>query len=186
MPIVAPTLLKRRIVDQWTRSPQVVSLIHASLEMSEDQVVAIEDGFHDAQNLNLAEGVWLDAIGLRLGVPRPWLLTTATDLFSVRGPGRGYDQAPIQSADHPIENAFPIPDLLYRRLLRARRVAIFTRGTLAEFTRSVQYIDGDATVAESGGLHVTVTSDASEEITLADDHGCLARVAGVRMTITAP
>ena len=186
MAIVSPTRLKTRLLDQWVRSPLVRELIYKALEMSEEQVLAFEEGFHRGQNVDLAEGVWLDWLGLRLGIPRPWLVVSDTDVFSVRGPGRGFDQAPIQSARLPLRNTFPIEDPLYRKLIKARRVAIFTMGTLVEFTHSVRQIDPDATVAETGTMQVTVSVSNTrfiEELKLADKHRALARTAGVQMIL---
>ena len=176
-----PTDLSLLLLPQWQDSPRVRGIVT-------DILTPLRDSLHDALSrfeamldLDSAEGVWLDWIGARIGLPRPATAAFADDAhFGFDSAGVGFDQAPFAGA--PANDATsPLADPLYRLLLRARRVALRSDGTTAALIESIRELDAAATVQDQRDMSVRVVTGRAELIRLADAHGAVARNGGVRL-----
>lgn len=168
------------LIGQWQESPKLQALLRVALERGDDVISAIEN-IQRMQNLDTAEGVWLDWLGVRLGVRRPSSARPADDpRWGIRGTeqSRPYDIAPFTGAEEH-NQVFPLGDELFRRFLRARGVVLMADGTFADYIRAVRYIDADVVVIDHYDMSITVRTDVADVLMIADNIGCLPRVAGV-------
>ena len=86
--------------------------------------------------IDTAEGVWLDYLGTRLGLKRPATTDPALDdRFGFDMAGLGFDQAPFRG-DAANDAVYPLPDAVYRKLLRARAILLLGDGTIQTFSQS--------------------------------------------------
>jgi len=118
-------------------------------------------------SLETAEGIWLDRIGERLGLARPrqTRMGGEDDYFGFDEHGVGFDQAPLWSSNPFLGGTEGISDTHYRRLLRARALALFSTSTREE-------IEQIAEILWSGGATVTVSDTGGYTIEAheRDDH----------------
>ena len=70
------------LIGQWQESPKLQALLRVALERGDDVISAIEN-IQRMQNLDTAEGVWLDWLGVRLGVRRPSSITKHLSLIHI-------------------------------------------------------------------------------------------------------
>ena len=66
------------LIDQWSDKPKLKSVIQIWLDIHKNQIT---DAMEDLQNMakvDTAAGVWLDYIGVRLGINRPSVDSTIT------------------------------------------------------------------------------------------------------------
>ena len=121
-----------------------------------------------AFNPDESEGVILDWIGLRLGLPRPFVTAADAVYFGMAGTmpagGRPWDQAPFYSLARGIEDVEPVGDATYRKLLkaRARRLRGGADRETIEAVLDILFGDGylDETVTP-----ITMRVDTGDEIT---------------------
>ena len=131
------------------------------------------------QDVDEAEGVWLDILGIRLGIRRPATTDTTMDTrFGFDGAGAGFNQHPFRGS---VANAavYPLPDAVYRLFVMARAIMVLGDGTFQTFTQAVKVIDPNATVVDNRNMSVTVTTGLRPTLELADRIGALPRTAGV-------
>lgn len=149
------------------------------------ETFAAADRLVEMGDLDDAEGVWLDLIGLRLGLERPSTSDPTLDRrFGFDAAGEPFDTFPYRGS--VANDAFyPLADELYRSLLRARGITVLSDGTTASFTRAVWFIDADAIVVDNRDMTVTVTTSRVDFLTLADRIGALPRPLGVAVTYVA-
>lgn len=167
------------LIDQWRNSRSVSSLVQAFLDRVK---VEVEDALNDLErmlNLDHAEGVWLDRIGERLGVTRPQVQYSG-DRFAFEGAGHSFDQAPFSGSQEHAD-IVPMSDEPFRKILKARIVALFSDGTKYALQCSICGIDPEAQLVERGPMRLRVTTGMVELMQVADRLGALARTAGVEV-----
>ena len=115
-----------------------------------------------------SEGILLDWIGGRIGLPRPSIPSADFVKFGFDGTmaagGRTFGQAPFFTVARGVENVEPVGDATYRPLLaaRARRLRGGADRETIEAVLAVIWPDGDGYVDESGAtvtLRVTAADD---------------------------
>ena len=137
------------------------------------------------QNLDSAEGVWLDRIGRRVGLDR---LLIPTALF---GTYFGFDDAGVSFDDQPfgpdttLLNREPLGDGDYRNALRARIAMLTGDGGLADYQTAVEFLDPDATVSE-GTLSITITTSLESLMRSYVTAGALLKIPGVEFMYASP
>ena len=72
--------------------------------------------------------------------------------------GSPFDQAPFRG-DVANDALYPLPDALYRRLVKARAIMVLGDGTIYTFSRAVREIDESAAVQDQRNMTVRVTSN---------------------------
>ena len=138
----------------------------------------------DMQNIDKAEGVWLDYIGLRVGLRRPESYNAAMDeRFGFDQSGGPFDVEPFKGAETEDTVSFPIADSIFRRIIRARGIALKSDGNFPDFERAVHEIDSRADVSDKQNMTVRVVSSEEFIVELADSLGALPRPAGVKLEV---
>lgn len=171
------------LISQWAGATNLRAVVQAFLDVAHEQ---LEDAFAKIQqNLNLetAEGVWLDYLGERLGLPRP-ATTSAGAVFGFDDSGVGFDQARIRD-QFDLEPLAPIADELYRRLLRARAISLLATGTIREVRSAAQKIDPSSIITDQFDNTVRIVTALTGDMTLARDVHALPKPAGVAIEVVA-
>ena len=116
------------LISQYGSSVRLVKLLENILSVFQEELVDPLLLLSDLALLDLAEGVWLDHIGVRLGFNRPLRLRSDLVYFSF-GPGAnrasfdgGGFRPLMPEAD--LANLVPVGDEWYRSLLRGRALAL--------------------------------------------------------------
>ena len=109
---------------QYAESSRLQALAAALVQVLEDEVVEPLQRMERAVNPDAAEGILLDWIGTRIGLPRPWVASADARFFGFRGTsasgGRTFGQAPFFTRRRGLELREPIGDATYRILLKGR------------------------------------------------------------------
>ena len=132
--------------------------------------------------------MWLDFLGIRVGLPRPATTDPSADLrWGFEGPAqaRGFDQVPF-AGDEANVALYPLPDAVYRRFIRARATLDLGDGTLQTFGKAVRFIDPNAQVVDDRNMALTVTTALVGIMELADASGVIPRTAGVAVAFVEP
>ena len=157
----------------------------AGLEPLETSLTAL-DRIKLMRSIDGAEGVWLDWLAARLGLTRPATSDPSADpRFGFDDAGDPFDNQPFRG-DAVNDSFYPLPDSLFRRLLRARAILILGDGTTATFGRAVRAIDDGAQVTDNRDMTVRIVTTQEELFELADSAGALPRTAGVLIIYADP
>ena len=105
--------------------------------------------------------------------------------FGFDAAGVGFDQQPFRGSTAN-DAVYPLPDVLYRRLILARATLIYGAGTLPDLVTAIEHLDPDAVVVDNRNMTVTVHTGQQALIELGDTIGALPRPAGVRLIYAAP
>lgn len=167
------------VIGQWQLSPRLRAIIDTELAILNDDVVTALERLKLMQRIETAEGVWLDYLGVRLGIRRPVTSDPAQDdRFGFDMAGEGFDQAPFRGVSEN-DAVYPLPDVIFRKLLRARAILVLGDGTCQTFSRAVRAIDDGASVQDRRDMTVRVVTSMRRFLELADECGALPRSAGV-------
>ena len=171
------------VIGQWTDSPLLRETIDSPIRVLNSDVIGALNDLEAQRNLDTAEGIWLDFIGARLGVRRPSISDPSQDLrFGFDGvtQSTGFDLFPF-IGDEENDAFYPMPDDLYRNILRARGIALFSDGSFQTFVRAVRTVDSTAAVRDDRDMSVRIATDNQEILEIADMVGALPRNAGVEI-----
>ena len=169
------------LIGQWNASPRIRALIQVYLDIANQDILPALEAIRLQRQIETATGISLDYLGRRLGIERPPTSDPSQDTrFGFETAGEGFDQVPF-GGDAENEALFPLPDSIYRRLLRARTIALLSDGTLNYLINSIRAIDPSAIVQDRRDMTIRVVTDFQSILELADDVGALARNAGVRI-----
>ena len=149
-----------RLIHQYDRADTLRELISQRLDLLQSSIITPLSKLERMMNIDLADGIWLDRIGERLGFPRPigdWVVG-GYETFGFGPDDTGFDQAPFNSVTPYRWYRPAISDDLYRALLHGRaRTLRFapTRANLIETVRAVLGEDAIFGVVE-GDLQVQI------------------------------
>lgn len=172
------------LITQWRDKPKIRALVQIWLDVLQEEIGDPLAQIREYLSIDGAEGVWLDHVGERLGVRRPWADSTAVGTWGFDAAGTGFDQGPIEGLE-PLEVQAPTGDDLYRRILKARAITLVSSGTLEEMRRAVKLIDPGGIAVDVQDMSFRVTTSCPTEVRLADQLGALPHPAGVRMEVVA-
>ena len=113
------------LLPQYDRAERLKALLSGIIGIAQSEIVDPLLAMSRAINPDIAEGVLLDWLGLRLGLPRPSVPQVIRDddlAFGFEGVtrSRGWNQAPFRSSSALLERVAPIGDNAYANLLKAR------------------------------------------------------------------
>ena len=167
---LAPTAL-RKIIDIF-------------LGVMRDYILGPISQVGDQLSVDKAEGVWLDYLGARVGLVRPESYNAALDdRFGFDQSGQPFDAHPFLGVETSETVSFPIADDIYRRIVKARGIAVLSDGNFWDFARAVRAIDSTASISDKQNMTVRVVTDNDFILRLADTLGALPRPAGVQLVI---
>ena len=173
--------LSNILIGQWQSAPRLRGIVDDVLQPILDDAVAAADQIQLMQDINQAVGVWLDYLGLRLGIDRPATTDpTLDERFGFDAAGQPFDIAPFRGS--AINDAiYPLPDAIYRRMVKARAITVFSDGTIFSLAKAVKQVDLTANVFDFRDMTVLVGTSQPRFMQLADEIGALPRAAGVEI-----
>ena len=182
MAFVASTDL---LVSQWGQALTLKAVIDIGLDVLREEIELPAQQLQRMMSLDTAEGVWLDLIGERLGLRRPYTVGDAVgvdsgETFGYDSAGVGFDQARFADIAS-LEPQYPILDELYRKMIRARSVTVLSQGTVPSFFESVSYVDPNAIVKDLFDMSVVLRTDDSFCMDIALSSGALPLTGGVNV-----
>ena len=172
------------LVGQWSDSPRLQASINALLDTVNEDVLPGFDDLNDMRNIDRAEGVWLDYLGIRVGLRRSATTDPSADSrfgFDTVAQATGFDQAPFRG-DSVNDAVYPLPDAIYRRFIKARATLVLGDGSFQTFLKALSFIDHSATAEDRRDMTVRIVADNQDILELADESGALPRTAGVRLS----
>ena len=96
------TDLSEALLGQWADSPRLRAVVTDVITPIRDEAVAAAETLTRMADPDTAEGVWLDRIGSRIGLPRPFTTDSTLDRrFGFDDAGRPFDQAPSREPPLP-------------------------------------------------------------------------------------
>ena len=180
--MAAITASTNLLIAQWANSPHLSALLQVWIDVLREEVGEPLERLQEMLNLDTARGVWLDYLGERLGLPRPWDTRATNDRFGFDVAGLGFDQGRF-SNEPELEARAPIADTLYRNLIRARAVLLLGAGDAPTFERAIAFIDPEAVVSDLHDMTFRVVTGRRRIIELAERAQALPRPAGVQMIL---
>ena len=173
------------LIGQWADSPKLRGTVQAFVDPLENEALVAIDRLKLMREIETAEGWWLDQLGIRYGVRRPATTDPSADeRFGFDDAGVGFDVAPLRG-DAANDSVYPLPDIVYRLLVKARAILVTGDGTFQTFVKAVRIIDPGATVADNRDMTVRVLTNKQVLLELADSADALPRTAGVLVNFAA-
>lgn len=171
------------LIQQWKGSPNFYAMISGEIDVWQKDVVDSYATLEDMMHVDTAKGAWLDLIALRLGLERPNILGPSTDLkfgFKSVSRSRSFDQEEYKGVLSD-EARYPLADSLFRKIIKARGIALTSHGEFNGFNRSVKQLDANAICTDNRNMSVTIESDETTLIQMADNLGAIPRPIGVNI-----
>ena len=174
------------LIHQWNDAENIKSLIAIFIESLEENILDQIDELARMRRIDTARGVWLDHIAHRLGLRRPYSSDPAIDpTFGYDSAGEGFNQERF-SGDSINDPLYPLPDIVFRKLIKARAVLDLSRGTGDEIRRAGEIIDENAVIDPKDNMTVRVITTDKWQFEIADRSGALPRNAGVLLEYRQP
>ena len=169
------------LVGQWQDSPRLRAAVDAPLDTIREDVLPAFDTLRLMRDIDKAEGVWLDYLGVRVGLRRPSTTDPGADpRFGFTLAGTGFDQEPFRG-EAANDAVYPLPDVIYRRFVKARALLVLGDGTYQTFAKAVRVIDPAAGVQDRRDMSVRIVTAQRVFLELADASDALPRTAGVEL-----
>ena len=133
------------------------------------------------QSVLTATGIWLDRIGERFEVPRPFLFNGTFSNFGFQDNGLGFDQAPFASG---LQGGVPASDDFYRMVIIARGGQLITDGTVPDMNSILSAAFGQGNYIDFDNMTMSVRIDGDfrlDEIQLILSSNLITKPAGVRL-----
>ena len=169
------------LAGQWQLSPKLLAAIDAPLAAIREEVLPALERIEQMRDIDDAEGVWLDILGSLLGLDRPAVPGSTTgDRFGFEGAtgAVGFDQAPFRGAN-PVAALEPLPDEVYRKLIRTRGLVVLSDGTFQTFFKAAMILDPGAIVTDNRDMTLSVVTTERPMFELAESVDALPLNAGV-------
>ena len=173
------------LLGQWQASPRIRTIIEDVIMRNRGDALDAVAEILRMLDIDHAVGVWLDYLGKWLGLERPSTTDPTMDRrFGFNDAGAPFDQAPFRG-DAENDAVYPLPDEIFRRMVKARAYLVLGDGTVQTFTRAVMELDPFAVVQDTREMNVRIVTDRQDQIEMADMIGALPRTAGVGITYVA-
>ena len=179
------------LVTQWDDATRLQALAAELLAIVDEELTTPLIELEQTTRIATAEGEWLDRIGVRLGVDRPFTADMTFARFGFDGSdGVGFDQGPFDSVISALVNTVPVGDAYYRCLLGIRGRALLGSGSVPDLEAMLVSEFDNVRVEDNADGTVTVrnvANDTRQELaTIVEAVIRQAMPAGVAVTIEDP
>ena len=175
------TQLSDILLGQWQESPRISGIVDDVLQPLLDDTNTAAGRIQLMQDIDEAEGIWLDILGAKMGIRRPATTDPVLDTrFGFHGVGAHFGAAPFRGAMSN-DALFPLSDAVFRLFVKARAITVLGDGTVQTLAKAVRVIDPTATVVDNRDMTVTVTTGIRATLELSDSIAALPRNAGVNI-----
>ena len=172
------------LVGQWLDSPKLAATIEAPIGAINDEVLPAFEEVDLMRDIDHSEGVWLDYLGVRVGIRRPATADPSADSrfgYDTVAQATGFDQSPFRG-DAANDAVYPLPDAIYRRFIKSRATLVIGDGSFQTFLKALSFIDPAATAEDRRDMTIRIVADNQDILELADEVGALPRSAGVMLS----
>ena len=173
------------LIEQWKLAPRFNALLDGITSLMQRQMVDPLCDIHDQRVIDNADGVFLDYIGQRLGLPRAYYLqgtaVDPSDFFGYEGVGESFDQAPFRPAQDFIvpEGSEPQSDGEYREDLRVRGCLINLGASVDDLnTATASMVSGSVTFLDTPAGISAIHSVTKDRLDSMIDRGVIQLPAG--------
>ena len=170
---------------QWRDTTKLPLLTRELMGVARRRLVEPLQRLEDMRNIELAEGVWLDYIGERLGFRRPYVATRNVEYFGFNGNGVGFNQGPFRSTLVDTFNLSPVVDGVYRDCLKVWAGTLLHDGTIPVMAAAVRrvfpaayYVDG-----LNGTLTLNIRTGQTVSKQVMTDFDVFPHPSGVALTV---
>lgn len=172
------------LIGQWQDAVNLRAITQIFLDVMQEQIVDPVNTLQRMREIDTGEGVWLDYIGRRLGIIRPWIALSRDNdpRFGFDSSGVGFEQGRFSNAQAQLEPRTPIGDVLFRRFLRARVRTIRYQGDYLGYTLALREIDPEAQVTDNHDMTVVITTTRQADVEIGERIEAIALPAGVGRT----
>ena len=112
------------LIPQWTNAARMQALARGLIGLVHREIVAPLLVLERAMNPDESEGILLDWLGQRIGMPRPFVRSSDAEYWGLLGTepdaGGQLSTAPLYSVRARVEDVEPVGDRTYRLFLKAR------------------------------------------------------------------
>ena len=174
------------LITQWQESGKMTMLMMGLMELSEREHIMPLQRLEDMRNLDLAEGIWLDYHGERLGRPRPAITGTSIRFGFDGSDGVGFSQAPFSTTIIQLSVRVPLVDDRYRIMLKLRAGELTHDGSIPSIETAIREAFPDAYVVDAadGTMELIVDRTTYDGlIDLITDLDAWPRPAGITLTV---
>ena len=172
------------LIQQWRNAPVLRGVVQIWLDVFTEQIETPRRQIALLQQVDQAYGIWLDWLGIRLGIARPSITASALDsTFGFDLAGVGFDQERFGDV-WALETKTPLGDGDYRRLIRARGWYDYADATLYWLRMAAREIDPLVEITDNLDMTISIETGNFLLMDLARDFDCLPIPAGVSVTIT--
>ncbi len=172
------------LIQQHSERPNIVALIDRIDEIIQNELCDAATELETQFSVLTATGVWLDRIGERFGLPRPFLAADEITTFGFDSNGTGFDQQPF--TDETDDTGVPVADSFYRQLIIARGGQLITDGSVPSMDAILQAAFGDGHYIDNMDMTMAVRIDGDrrqDQIDLIIDTRLITKPSGVRLSI---
>ena len=145
-----------RVASQWNDvdSPDFYGQLINKLQLFNDVFIQPFTFAAMQNSLDLAEGVFLDYLGQRLGLQRPIVDDIASlEFIGFSAEDVGFDQGPFRTIDPLLGRNIGISDDYYRRILKGRVIYNFIDDSIKEYEDMYSAVFLTARIQESTTLY---------------------------------
>lgn len=137
-----------RIVSQYRDKPKLNAWVKIIPRLADSDIEPVIQGLLSSYNPDTAEDELLNVIGRIVGVPRPIIKNTTTDVFGYEGNTSyvNYNIAPYVGDSGEIQD-LPLSDDLYRKLVKAKIARNISDGTYDSTVKLTEFILGFSVTA---------------------------------------
>lgn len=170
------------LILQYQQSPKLKGLIDAIDDLVVTQLVEPAEQLEENISVLTAKDIWLDRIGERLDMSRPFINDDSFDNFGFDDAGVGFDQGPFGAL--LVGGDIGVADDIYRNLILARGAQLITDGSGPSVDEVLQIAFGTGHYIDHQDLTVSIRFDGdfdANDILLILGTGLLTKPAGVRI-----
>ena len=165
-------------------NPSLAALIDGVNEVIRDGIILPADVVESQFSVLTAAGVWLDWIGERVGLPRPYVNIGDIDAFGFDDNGVGFDQGPFTSSAQ--EGGVPVADEAYRMYIIAKGGQLITNGTVPDMDGILAAAFGQGHYIDNMNMTMSVRVALGltpDLVSVIQQTGLITKPAGVRITV---
>lgn len=172
------------LTQYYREDPKIKALIDGINSIVQDDLIIPSSEVAEQLNVLTARGEWLDWIGERVGLPRPFVSEGDVSSFGFDDNGVGFDQGPFSPSSQ--EGAVPLADDTYRRYIIARGGQLITNGTVPDMNNILTSAFGDGHYIDNMDMTMSVRISfgfTDDLISIVRNLGLVTKPAGVRLNI---
>jgi len=171
------------LIQQYKNSPNLVGLLDEINAIIEVELCVPGSEFEGQASVFDADGIFLDRIGEKFGLPRPFLPAEDVTVLGFEGSENfGFDQAPFTNRLGSV--GVPIADDFYRQLIIAKAAQRLTDGTVSSMDNVLTAAFGSGHYIDNQDMTMDVVIEGTltdDEITILLDTKLLTKPSGVRL-----